>query len=174
MHVPSPGGKIRRGSLYVEAFHLVGRPLSPCHTTFTFSSRTPLPASPEPPEAFTGLVKIGIAIPLNCSREGLPVGLAVLVRTAPSGVRVEGAAGLCMGDPPKERVMSKSGAILEIYPQVLMAWDPDIGAGVAAELLGNAKAAEVFGGLFLSLDPLARSTHNREAAQWRLCTIALS
>jgi len=34
-----------------------------CADAFRFLSPIPLPASPEPPEALTGLVKIGIAIP---------------------------------------------------------------------------------------------------------------
>jgi len=34
-----------------------------CAHNFTFSSPIPLPASPEPSEAFTGLVNIGIAMP---------------------------------------------------------------------------------------------------------------
>ncbi len=35
----------------------------PLRPQLRFSFRIPLPLSPEPPEAFTGLVKIGIAIP---------------------------------------------------------------------------------------------------------------
>lgn len=68
-----------------------------------------------------------------------------------------------MLDLAKESVMSEPGAVLEVYPQVLMARDPDIGAGVAAELLGNAKAAEISDGLFFSFDPAALA-HNRKAA----------
>jgi hypothetical protein len=79
MHVPSPGGKIHRGSFFVEAFHLVGRPLSVWLRAFRFSLPIPLPASREPPEAVGELPNIGIAIPANCSREELPVGLRIAV-----------------------------------------------------------------------------------------------
>jgi len=47
-----------------------------------FSSSIP-PPSPEPPEALGGLSSIEIATGGKCSREEVPVGLIVLVRTAP-------------------------------------------------------------------------------------------
>ena len=48
-----------------------------CPHSFTFSSRIPLPASPEPPDAGGRFLNIEIAIPGNCSREELPVGLRI-------------------------------------------------------------------------------------------------
>jgi len=55
-----------------------------------FSSRIPLPPSPEPPEAIGGVPNIGIAIPRNCSREELPGGVEDSGNNGPCRVRMEG------------------------------------------------------------------------------------